>query len=48
LGDFIELEVVLAEKEPTENGVLVANELLSKLGILSDHLIEGVYVDLLK
>ena len=48
LGDFIELEVVLAEKEPTENGVLVANELLSKLGILSDHLIEGAYVDLLK
>jgi predicted adenylyl cyclase CyaB len=47
LGNFIELEVVLADKEPTENGVLVANELLHKLGIPSDHLIEGAYVDLL-
>ena len=48
LGDFTELEVVLAEKEPTENGVLAANELLGKLGIPADHLIEGAYVDLLK
>ena len=48
LGDFIELEVVLAEKEPTEAGVLVANELLGKLGISPDALIEGAYVDLLK
>jgi predicted adenylyl cyclase CyaB len=48
LGDFIELEVVLEEKEPKESGVLVANELLGKLGISPDHLIEGAYVDLLK
>ena len=48
LGDFVELEVVLAEKEPNESGVLVANELLGKLGISPDSLIEGAYVDLLK
>jgi predicted adenylyl cyclase CyaB len=48
LGDFMELEVVLAEKEPNESGVLVANELLYKLGISPDNLIEGAYVDLLK
>ena len=48
LGDFMELEVVLAEKEPTENGVLVANKLLGKLGISPDNLIEGAYADLLK
>jgi predicted adenylyl cyclase CyaB len=48
LGDFMELEVVLAEKEPNESGVLVANELLGKLGIPPDALIEGAYVDLLK
>ena len=48
LGDFMELEVVLAEKEPNESGVLVANELLCKLGIPPDNLIEGAYVDLLK
>jgi predicted adenylyl cyclase CyaB len=48
LGDFMELEVVLAEKESTEAGVAVANELLHKLGISPDALIEGAYVDLLK
>jgi adenylate cyclase len=47
LGDFIELEVMLADKEPTEAGVVVANKLLDKLGISSDRLIEGAYVELL-
>ena len=47
LGDFMELEVVLADNESTESGVKVANELLRKLGIPPDHLIEGAYVDLL-
>ena len=48
LGDFLELEVVLAENESTESGVAVANELLHKLGIPAENLIEGAYVDLLK
>jgi predicted adenylyl cyclase CyaB len=48
LGEFMELEVVLAENESTESGVLVANELLRKLGIPADSLIEGAYVDLLR
>jgi predicted adenylyl cyclase CyaB len=48
LGRFLELEVVLAEKESTESGVIVANELLYQLGISPDALIEGAYVDLLK
>ena len=48
LGDFMEFEVVLAEKESTEFGVSITNELLSKLGISPDSLIEGAYVDLLK
>ena len=47
LGRFLELEVVLAEKESTEAGVIVANKLLHKLGISLDALIEGAYVDLL-
>jgi len=46
LGYFLELEVVLSEKEPTEAGVLVAHELLAKLDISQDQLIEGAYVDL--
>src|SRR5580658_1288611 len=33
LGDFLELEVVLSEDEPTESGVRIAHELLAKLGI---------------
>ena len=48
LGEFMELEVVLAENESTESGVIAANELLHKLGISPDALIEEAYVDLLK
>jgi adenylate cyclase len=46
LGNFLELEVVLAEKEASEDGAAVANELLRKLGIPPENLIEGAYVDL--
>lgn len=48
LGDFLELEVVLTEGETTESGVKVAHELLAQLGISSEQLIEGAYVDLLR
>jgi predicted adenylyl cyclase CyaB len=48
LGEFLELEVVLAEGESTETGEAVAKDLMDKLGILPDQLIEGAYVDLLQ
>ena len=48
LGDFLELEVVLTEKEASEDGAAVADELLFKLGIQPENLIDGAYVDLLK
>jgi predicted adenylyl cyclase CyaB len=48
LGDFLELEVVLTDKETTDNGAAEANYLLGKLGITPDHLIDRAYVDLLK
>ena len=48
LGDFLELEVVLAENEASADGAAVANKLLHKLGIPPEDLIEGAYVDLLK
>jgi predicted adenylyl cyclase CyaB len=48
LGDFVELEVVLSEGETTESGVMVAHELLARLGISPQQLIEGAYVDLLR
>jgi len=47
LGDFLELEVVLADDEPVESGMREANELIKKLGIEPSQLVEGAYVDLL-
>jgi adenylate cyclase class IV len=55
LGDFLELEVVLAESEqqtcgePVESaaGIAVANELLGKLAIPQSQLIDKAYVDML-
>lgn len=47
LGDFLELEVVLADGEADETGVSIAHELLTKLGISHHYLVEEAYVDLL-
>lgn len=47
LGDFIELEVVLAEGEPAEVGIREAEELMNRLGVKPSHLIDRAYVDLL-
>jgi len=47
LGDFLELEVVLEEGEPSEIGVREARALMSQLGIEPSALIETAYVDLL-
>jgi predicted adenylyl cyclase CyaB len=47
LGDFLELEVVLAEGEPVEAGVEEADALMRALGIDPAQLVEGAYVDLL-
>ncbi|MEA1958808.1 MAG: class IV adenylate cyclase [Chloroflexota bacterium] len=48
LGHFIELEVVLNEGEPVEAGIAIAHELLRKLNISRQQLIEESYIDLLK
>lgn len=47
LGEFLELEVVLAEGEPNETGVSIVHELLDKLGIARHQLIDEAYVELL-
>jgi predicted adenylyl cyclase CyaB len=47
LGHFLELEVVLADDEAPETGIQAAHDLLAKLGIRRDQLVEGAYVDLL-
>ena len=46
LGDFLELEVVMADGEPAEAGVAIAHDLLAKLGIATTQLVERAYVDL--
>lgn len=47
LGDFLELEVMLAENEPLSAGVEEAQSLLSHLKIAPTELLERAYVDLL-
>ena len=47
LGQFLELEVVLEESEPSEVGVREAHSLMARLGIKPSQLIETAYVDLL-
>ena len=48
LGSFIELEVLLAEGESAAAGEAVARELMHKLGIRDDQLVDGAYLDLLR
>jgi len=47
LGDFLELEVVLAEGEDRETAITEADELLKRLSISREQLVQGAYVDLL-
>lgn len=47
LGDFLELEVVLAEGESNEIGISVAHELLKRLAVSPQQLVEEAYIDLL-
>lgn len=46
LGEFLELEVVLAEGEPAQAGVDEARDLMARLGIAPSQLVQGAYVDL--
>jgi predicted adenylyl cyclase CyaB len=48
LGTFIELEVVMKDNQPTEDGLQIANDLMKKLKIQNDDLINCAYIDLLE
>ena len=48
LGDYMELEVVLADDESAEDGVREAHELMARLQIPADCLVQGAYHDLLR
>ncbi|RCN30721.1 putative adenylyl cyclase CyaB [Ancylostoma caninum] len=47
LGDFMELEVCLHEDESISDGQRVADEIRQKLGVLTEDLLEGAYMDML-
>jgi adenylate cyclase class IV len=47
LGQFLELEVVLADDELADDGVREAQELMEKLDVRPQQLIDAAYVDLL-
>ena len=47
LGDFLELEVVLADDEPADAGVAEAHALMKALGVWPGDLVATAYVDLL-
>ena len=47
LGHFLELEVMLVDDEPAEQGIREASELMDQLGVQPEQLIEGAYLDLM-
>jgi predicted adenylyl cyclase CyaB len=47
LGDFLELEVVMADSEPVETATALAQEIMHKLQVSTEQLVSGAYVDLL-
>ncbi|GIZ52726.1 class IV adenylate cyclase [Noviherbaspirillum aridicola] len=48
LGDFMELEVVLADGEAAGDGMREAQQLMARLGVDAAQLVEGAYLDLLE
>lgn len=48
LGHYMELEVVMDDKQTSEEGSAIADELMRRLGIASEDLVAGAYVDLLE
>ena len=47
LGEFVELEVVLKDDQDDQFGQRIANDLIQRLGIQIDDLVERAYIDLL-
>ena len=48
LGEFVELEVVLRPDQPEAEGVGIAKDLMARLGITAQQLVEAAYIDLLR
>ncbi len=47
LGQFMELEVVMRPGQSDEQGQAIAEELMTRLGVPRDDLLEGAYMDLI-
>jgi predicted adenylyl cyclase CyaB len=48
LGDFLELEVMLQGGQTESEGSAIAHDLMARLGVQPDQLLEGAYLDLLR
>ena len=48
LGQFMELEVVMQEKQSDAEGQAIAEALMASLGVAKTDLLEGAYMDLLE
>jgi len=48
LGDFMELEVVMQNGQSDSEGQAIAEELMRKLGVSADDLLEGAYMDMIE
>ena len=48
LGQFMELEVVLRDGQSDADGQSIAEDLMAKLGVRTEDLLEGAYMDLLE
>ena len=48
LGHFMELEVVMREDQNDADGQAIAEDLMRRLGVREDALLEGAYMDLLE
>jgi len=48
LGDFLELEVMLADGQSEPEGRAIAHALMQRLGVTDDQLVRGAYLDLLR
>jgi predicted adenylyl cyclase CyaB len=48
LGQFMELEVVLRDGQNDAEGQAIAEELMARLGVRKEDLLEGAYMDLLE
>jgi predicted adenylyl cyclase CyaB len=48
LGQFMELEVVLQDGQSDADGQSIAEDLMAKLGVRTEDLLEGAYMDLLE